>query len=174
MRLVSDLQFVVIHLLLSVHCGFLCDASFPPPFTVSLSLLSVCTFPSFFLSPFTLCTVDESVWEKGSVGRETHGDKGQPSLGTSGANGWAQGWLGVRDANVEKRLEMLAFRDLRWKLWSWKTGSCNSTTCHFFGLHCWPGFSAWTSFLPDHCLLPLFSVLSVTVLFHNQRWWSEV
>lgn len=61
MRLVSDLQFVVIHLLLSVHCGFLCDASFPPAFTVSLSLLRVCTSPSFFLSPFTLCTVDESV-----------------------------------------------------------------------------------------------------------------
>ena len=163
MRLVSDLQFVVIHLLLSVHCGFLCDASFPPPFTVSLSLLSVCTFPSFFLSPFTLCTVDESVWEKGSVGRETHGDKGQPSLGTSGANGWAQGWLGVRDAeiwdgNCEAEKQALAI----------------PPPAIFFGLHCWPGFSAWTSFLPDHCLLPLFSVLSVTVLFHNQRWWSEV
>ena len=73
MKVVSDLQFVVIRLLLSVRCGFLWDASFPPPFTVPL--LRVCTFPSFFLSPFTPCTVDESVWEKGSVGRETRRDQ---------------------------------------------------------------------------------------------------
>lgn len=74
MKVVSDLQFVVIRLLLSVHCGFLCDASFPPPFTVPL--LRVCTFPSFFLIPFTPCTVDESVWEKGSVGRDAQGPGG--------------------------------------------------------------------------------------------------
>lgn len=133
-------------------------------FPLIISLLHVCKLSLFFfLGSFTHRAIEMSTWTSSNMGRKMECDLGEPPTQGTGANGGSQGWFGVRDANMEKRLELLAFQDLRWERRSWKLGSCNRTTCHLFVSHCWPAFLARTSFLSGHCLLSLFSLLPMAV-----------
>lgn len=167
-----DLCFVVIFLLNPVCFGFLCDASSPPLHCEVAAWLYI---PFVFFQPLhSVCCWWVRARERERGKRDVWGP-GAPLAKDPLSQLLAQGWFGVRDAKVEKRLKMLVFQDLRWKLWNWKTGSYNPTTWHFFWIRslAWM-FSNWTSFLPGHCLSSLFSVLPMTVLLScNHRWWYQ-
>lgn len=138
-------------------------------FSLIISLPRVCKSPLFYLFIFfwgpsvimlLRCQHEQEATrkERCSVAQQSLRLRAQER------NGGSQGWFGIRDANVEKRLELLlAFQNLGWELGSWKTGSCNLTACHLFGSNCWPGFWAWMNFLSGHGLLSLFSLLPMAV-----------
>lgn len=156
----------IARLLLDAVCfGFLCDLSSPSP-----SLFHCCVsvnypyFIYFFWAPSVIMLLRRRHEQEAT--RKERWSVAQQSLPLRAQerNGGSRGWFGIRDANVEKRLELLlSFQDLGWELGSWKTGSCNPTTCHLFGSNCWPGFWAWMNFLSGRGLLSLFSLLPMAV-----------
>lgn len=97
-----------------------------------------------------------STWKKSNTGRK----------GTW-ANGWSQGQLGVRDAKMEERLEMLALQDLGWELWSWNPRLLQSYHLPFV----WIKLLAWVFSLS---YFPFWPQPLISVLYSHYGWYFPI